>query len=269
MMHLWPNRTDCEVYLNDKIDVTELLCYLDAKNASHPDYRTTVFHALVMALARMCKERPLMNRYIQGRRTYERYEVSISFVCKRRFTDNGEESLMVFVPNDEDTLDSLSRKIVGEVCETRASEHTAHGIDRVLDNFTKIPRVLLIPIFKFIRILDFWGCVPKALTDGDPNYTTILASNLGSIQCPSIYHHLSNYGTNSILVTMGTVHKESVLTPDGNSQIRDVVDIGAVLDERIGDGFYFARSLKLVRHVFAHPELLDLPLDEPSNYDYR
>lgn len=269
MGHLMPNRTDAEVYLSDKIDATELMKYLEEKNAEHPEFKTTVFHALVMTLARMCRERPLMNRYIQGRRTYERDEISISFVCKRRFADNGEESLMVFVPKDEDTLESLSRKIVGDVRETRKSEHSTGGIDAVLDNFAKIPRILLIPIIKFIRILDFWGCVPKALTEGDPNYTTILCSNLGSIQCPSIYHHLNNYGTNSIMVTLGTLHKEPLLMPDGTTQIRDVVDIGATLDERIGDGFYFARSLKLAKYVFAHPELLDKPLGEASGYEYK
>ena len=44
MMHIMPQRTDAEVYLNDKIDVTELLRYIEKKNASHPDYKTTVFH---------------------------------------------------------------------------------------------------------------------------------------------------------------------------------------------------------------------------------
>ena len=44
MMHIMPQRTDAEVYLNDKIDVTELLKYIEKKNASHPDYKTTVFH---------------------------------------------------------------------------------------------------------------------------------------------------------------------------------------------------------------------------------
>ena len=33
MMHIMPQRTDAEVYLNDKIDVTELLQYLEKKNA--------------------------------------------------------------------------------------------------------------------------------------------------------------------------------------------------------------------------------------------
>ena len=38
---------------------------------------------------------------------------------------------------------------------------------------------------------------------------------------------------------------------------------------RIGDGFYFARSLKLIQHICAHPELLDRPLEEDSCYDYK
>ena len=59
-----------------------------------------------------------------------------------------------------------------------------------------------------------------------------------------------------------------VYMPDGTKQMRDVVDIGATLDERIADGFYFARSLKLVKHIFEHPELLDKPLSEPSGYQY-
>ena len=269
MAHLMPNRTDCEVFMNDKFDVTELMRYLEEKNASHPDYKTTVFHALIMSVARMIRERPKMNRFIQGRRMYERDEISLSFVCKRRFADNGEESLMVFVPKEEDTLETLSRKIVGDVRETRRSEVSTGGIDALLDAFAKIPRPLLMFIIRVIRWLDFWGVNPKALTDGDPNYTTVLASNLGSIRCPAVYHHLNNYGTNSIMITVGTLHKEELVMPDGHKEIRDVVDIGATLDERIADGFYFARSLKLVKHIFANPALLDRPLGEPSGFEYK
>ena len=269
MAHLMPNRTDCEVFMNDKFDVTELMRYLEEKNASHPDYKTTVCPALIMSVARMIRERPKMNRFIQGRRMYERDEISLSFVCKRRFADNGEESLMVFVPKEEDTLETLSRKIVGDVRETRRSEVSTGGIDALLDAFAKIPRPLLMFIIRVIRWLDFWGVNPKALTDGDPNYTTVLLSNLGSIRAPAVYHHLNNYGTNSIMITVGTLHKEELVMPDGHKEIRDVVDIGATLDERIADGFYFARSLKLVKHIFANPALLDRPLGEPSGFEYK
>ena len=268
MGYLLPKRTECEVYLNDAIDATELMAYLERRNAEHPEYKTTLFHCAVTAMARMVKERPLMNRFIQGYRMYERNEISISFVVKRRFAEGAEESLMVLKPKDEDTLDTISRKIVGDVKETRKSEHATGGVDALLDGFAALPRFVLIVAIRIIRWLDFWGVNPKVLTEGDPNYTTILTSNLGSIKCPSVYHHPNNYGTNSVMITIGTLHREEVLMPNGTKQIRDLVDIGATLDERIADGFYFARSLKLIKHIFAHPELLEKPLGEDSGFTY-
>ena len=269
MMHIMDKRTDSEVFLNDKIDVTELLQYLEEKNKQHPDYKTTVFHCFILAIGRMIRERPKMNRFIQGRRMYERYEISLSFVAKRRFSDHAEEALMFFTPKDDDTIDSFSYHVAGEVKEMRKSEHSTGGIDSVIDGFAKIPRILLIPVIGLIRIMDFWGVNPKALTDGDTNYSTVLLSNLGSIKGPAVYHHLNNYGSNSIMVTIGTIHKEELVMEDGSKQIRDVVDIGATLDERIADGFYFVRSLKLVKYIFAHPELLDRPFSEPSGFDFK
>ena len=269
MMHLMPNRTAAEVYVNEKIDVTELLQWLEKKNAQHPEYKTTLMHCFIVAIARMIRERPKMNRFIQGRRMYERYDISLSFVAKRRFSDHAEEALMFFTPTDEDTLDSLSYRIAGQVKETKKSEHSTGGIDATVDAFAKIPRLLLIPIIGIIRCLDFWGVNPKFLTDGDTNYSTVLLTNLGSIKGPAVYHHLNDYGTNSIVAAIGTIHKEELVMPDGSKQIRDVVDLGATLDERIADGFYFVRSLKLVKHIFAHPELLDQPIGEPSNFDFK
>ena len=269
MANVLPNRTDCEVCCRDVIDATELLKFLEKRNAEHPEYKTTVFHCALLVIARIIKERPYLNRFIQGRRMYERHEISLSFVCKRRFADTAEEALLVVVPRDDTTIDSLSRYIVGDVTETRKSEHSTGGVDKIMDDLAKLPRPILMLVVKLIRILDFWGKLPHDIWETDPNYTTVLASNLGSIKCPSVYHHLNNYGTNSIMITIGTLHKEELVMEDGHKEIRDVIDISATLDERIADGFYFARSLKLLKHVFAHPELLDLPLGEPSGFDYK
>ena len=269
MANVLPNRTDCEVCCQEKIDATELLKFLEKRNAERPEYKTTVFHCALLVIARIIKERPYLNRFIQGRRMYERHEISLSFVAKRRFADGAEEALLVVVPKDDTTIDSLSRYIVGDVKETRKSEHSTGGVDKIMDDLAKLPRPILMFVVKMIRILDFWGKLPHDIWETDPNYTTVLASNLGSIQCPSVYHHLNNYGTNSIMITIGTLHKEELLMPDGHKEIRDVIDVSATLDERIADGFYFARSLKLLKHVFAHPELLDLPLGEPSGFEYK
>ena len=268
MFHIMPNRTDSEVYLQDKIDATELVKFLEKKNAEHPNYKTTIFHCFLLAVAKMIRERPKMNRYVQGRRMYERELISFSFMAKRRFADNAEESFMLVVPKDDDNIDSISHHIYGDLTEMRKHEHSTGGMDATVDAFAKIPRLLLMLVIRIVRWLDFWGLVPRALKNGDSNYSTVLFSNLGSIKGPSVYHHLNNYGTNSIMITVGTLHKEELVMPDGTKQIRDVLDFGATIDERIADGFYFVRSLNLVKYIFAHPELLDKPFAEDSGFEY-
>jgi len=272
MPHLMDKRTDAEVFLSDKFDVTELLKYIEEKNIklseANEDYKITIFHCIVMAVAKMINERPLLNRFIQGRRIYERFDISLSFVAKRRFADHAEEALMVLVPKEGDTINDIAKKIVGDVRETRKSEVADGGIDGIMTTLGKLPMPVLAFVVGFIKFLDFWGHNIPDITEGDPNYTTVLLSNLGSIKCPAVYHHLNNYGTNSIMITIGTIHKEEIIMEDGSKQIRDVVDFGATLDERIGDGFYFARSLKLVKHIFANPQMLDEPVYSQTNFEW-
>jgi len=268
-MHIMPKRTEAEVCCHDVIDATELLKYIEKKNAEHTNYKTTIFHCFVVCVARILRERPKLNRFIQGRRTYQRNEISISFMAKRRFADDAEEAFMTFIPKDEDTLDTVSHWIYGDITKMRKSEHSTHGIDKTVDNFAKIPRLLLMLIVRIITRLDFWGHNIEALTRGDANYASVLLSNLGSVKCPSVYHHLNNYGTNSVMITIGELHKAPLVMEDGSIQVRDVIDFSATLDERIADGFYMSRSLKLIKHICAHPELLDKPLGEPSGYEYK
>ena len=102
-----------------------------------------------------------------------------------------------------------------------------------------------------------------SLAKGDPNNSTAILSNLGSIGAGAPYHHLSNYGTCSIIVTIGTCHKEMCRMPDGSEAERDVLNATFTFDERIADGFYFAKSLRVTKYLLEHPECLTQPVCEP------
>ena len=54
---------------------------------------------------------------------------------------------------------------------------------------------------------------------------------------------------------------------DGSYVMRNTIKLGLTVDERIADGYYFAKTLRLVRHLFAHPELLDLPAATPVDFE--
>ena len=259
MPHLMPKRTDAEVYLAARMDVTEALAYLQKKNEGEEEYRATLFHCFIMAVAKTVYLRPLLNRYISGRRVYERDKITLGFVVKKRFEDHSEESLMVTEALEDWTLTEVTKKVVGKVHTVRGQD--SFGLDNTLDLLKKLPRPVMMLAMWGFRTLDFFGKMPKALTDEDINYSTVALSNLGSIRCPAVYHHLNNYGNNSIMVTIVTIHKEEVFQPDGSRAVRDIVDVGVTLDERIADGFYFGRSWKIVQY------LLDRPLKEKIDYE--
>ncbi len=265
MPHLMPKRTDAEVYLAAKMDVTEALAYIEQKNEGEEEYRATLFHCFIMAIAKTVYLRPLLNRYISGRRVYQRDKITLGFVVKKRFEDHSEESLMVTEALEDWTLTEVTKKVVGKVHTVRGQD--SFGLDDTLDLLKKLPRPIMMLAMWGFRTLDFFGKMPKALTDEDINYSTVALSNLGSIRCPAVYHHLNNYGNNSIMVTIGTIHKEEVFQPDGSRAVRDIVDVGVTLDERIADGFYFGRSWKIVQYLLNEPQLLDRPLKEEIDYE--
>jgi hypothetical protein len=266
-MHLLTRRTESEVYMEYPLDVTELLRFIEQKNQEQPEYKTTVFHCVVTALARVITMRPYLNRFICGNRLYERDEISLSFVAKRQFQDQAEESLMVLKAKDNTCLSTVTRKIVGDVKELR-QQTSGNDFDKIIDTVGHLPRPILHVFVGILQRLSAQGHLPDMLTEGDPNHTTVLLSNLGSIKCGCCYHHLNNYGTNSIMITVGVIHKEPKVMVDGSIQVRDVMNLGFTADERIADGFYFARSLKLAEYILTNPSLLDIPLSEEIDYAY-
>lgn len=250
MPYLMNKRTEAEVYQNITLDVTELKEWVD-KNNEKLDFKLTYFHAFAAVLAKTIYNRPLLNRFIQGRKLYERKDLTISFVAKDKMSDDAEEKLIVLKINPTENALELGRRMAIDIFNTR--KEGTNDMDIALKALASLPRCLLIIVEKIIKVLDFYDLLPKSFTKGDSNYSTLLLSNLGSIKCASCYHHLNNYGTNSIMITIGTIKKE---------KNRYVVDLGATLDERIADGFYFAKSIKLAQEMISNPSCLEEELSK-------
>ena len=266
MAYLMPKRTEAEVYINEKIDVTELLRYIKEKNESG-ERKVTIFHCVIAAVARTVKMRPLLNRYISGKRYYMRNEISMGFAIKKRFHDHAEESLVIYKPKDEENLCAITDRLCPQIKEAKREEK-GQSVDDILNIVKKLPKPIMNLFMAFLNFADRHGLMPKSFSSVDTNYCTVLLSNLGSIKCDAVYHHLNNFGTNGIVITIGEAHKETVFDADGNPSVRDMMSIGVTLDERIADGFYFARSLKLIKHLFKNPELLDKTLGEEIDFEF-
>ena len=262
MPYVMPERCESEVYIEETIDVTEMMKYIEQSNSERKegDPKLTPFHVIAAAVGKLLYHRPKLNRFIAGKRVYQRNKMTLAFVVKRKFEDNSEESLLITEIKEDTTLSKMSRKIVGDAKHVRSTD--GNGLDDILNTFGRLPRFVMRLVMLGFNFLDFHGWVPAAVTDGDSAYASILLSNLGSIKCNAAYHHLNNYGTNSVVVTIGRIHKEQVVLDDGSVAVRDVVKLGATADERIADGFYFAKSLRMLETILADPARLELPVSE-------
>ncbi|MEA5027222.1 MAG: 2-oxo acid dehydrogenase subunit E2 [Erysipelotrichaceae bacterium] len=262
--YLAPNRAEAEVWIKEEVDVTDLLEYIQKKNTDDPSFKTTVFHAMLFAIAKTVYHRPILNRFIRNGKYFQRNDLSLSFVAKKKFSDNAEEALVCIKVNEDMNIDAISKKVIGDVQQTR--ESGTNDADDILKILQKLPGFLLKLVMVGIRTLDRYGKLPSFYYDLDPNFSSVLVSNLGSIKVDAPYHHLNNFGSNSVMMTIGEIHKAARVNENNEVVIRDVVNIGITLDERIGDGYYFSRSVRLFKQIIADPKCLDEPLKTPVEY---
>lgn len=242
---IMPKRCDAEVSSKFYIDITKLVEFVDKKNKEDLGYKMTYFHALLSCFAKTIYNRPALNRFVKNKRLYERNKITFAFIAKDKMSDKGEERIISIDLEPNDNVMTFSKKVAVDVFKVR--KEGSNDMDGILNFFTSLPKFILSFIVKIVMFLDNHGINPKVLTEGDTNYATVIFSNLGSIKTNSVYHHLNEYGTNSIVITIGTIKDEKG---------KKIVDITATLDERIADGFYFAKSIQLAEYIANNPELL-------------
>jgi chloramphenicol O-acetyltransferase len=262
MPYLLLGRADNEAVLNDDMDLTAVNQYLEEKNASNPDFKYTIFHVVMAAIAKTIYLRPAMNRFMQGHRLYQRNDISFSFVVKRAFSDKAEEALVIMKidpESDVSPIEQIYSHVKKEVNYVRKENHQ-DSTTQTVGILTKIPRPFLRMVAKILFWLEYHGWLPDLLSNIDPYHTTCFLSNLGSIKMTASYHHLVDWGTNSFFVVIGEKHFKPIFEADGTYQMREVLPLSFTIDERIADGFYFANSIKVLRKILQNPQILDQPL---------
>ena len=265
MAYLMPNRTDNEAHISLDVDCRPLDAFLAKKNAGRTQDKYTYFHLFLAAAVKCFVLRPRMNRFISGNRLYLRDHISVSFVVKKKFEDKAEEGLAYKHYGENDTVDTLHESIMEEIHQCRREDVLDNSTD-LMTKLLRLPRWLLHIIVNILFALDRKGKVPYELIKADPNYSSIFMTNLGSIGMDSGYHHLNNWGTNSFFVMIGKKHLAPEWHEDGTCTVRPVISLGFTLDERIGDGYYYAGTIRLLTKILENPELLELPFSTPVEY---
>lgn len=263
---IYPNRADNEAYIAERVNLEPIKAYLAKKNVEGIPFKYTFFHVILTALVKTVTLRPKLNRFYANENYYQRNKITAGFVIKKEFSDGSEEAMALLEARPDATIDTIHEEIRQRVQATR-NEQKMNTTDNSMDILNKLPRFLSKAAIRFIRWLDRHGWCPDFLIGDDPNYSSVFLSNLGSIRLRSGYHHLTNWGTSSLFCIIGEKKWTPLYDQNGLVEMRETVDLGLTVDERIADGYYYSKSIRLFKYLLEHPELLEQPLNTEVEYD--
>jgi hypothetical protein len=266
MPYLMPDKTGSIIFYQEDYDVTDSLGYIkewNHRNARETGALITLFEVVMLAAARAVSMRPRINRFIAGKRYYQRNQIILSFVAKKELSDDGKE-VNVKMPFAVDETLATAAKRVRDYIKKGISED-GHDNEKIVDTVMKLPISPLVTFLNFAyNWLDAHNLLPYALTESDPMWSSIFLANVGSFGLNPPFHHLFERGTCPIFMAVGKARSENRIAaaPDGNPRVeeRKVLRVNFSFDDRIADGIYMGKALELVRKFIESPVLLDVPV---------
>jgi hypothetical protein len=249
MPFLMRGKNESSVLFEHQLDMSRAQPWLEDWSRRTGQH-ATAFHLVLHALARMLHERPHLNRFIAGRRIYDRRGVFMTFSAKKAMREDAPlATVKREFPRDErfaEMVAALNSNI------KVAKSDAVSKVDKELAVFLRFPGFLLAASVALLRWLDRHGLAPRALIGDDPMYTSAFIANLGSLKIDAAYHHLYEYGNCPLFCTVGRLAKAPIVVDDA-VEVRPALLLRYSYDERVEDGFYAASGIALLRAWIEDP----------------
>lgn len=258
---IYPNRCDNEAFMMETLDLTKLNEYLETKKGQDPDYKYNMFQFMVAAILKTIILRPNLNYFIANKTMWNRNFVSAAFTVKKEFKDDGGENMAVIKVTKEDTIDTIHEKVKKHVKACKDVNQNDPTTD-IMDVLKKLPSPILRLVGDVVCFLEKRGKAPAGLLETDPYQNSVVIANIGSLGSSVGLHHLTNFGTTSLFLLIGQMKKRPFWDEEGNMTMKPSVEVSFTIDERIADGYYYTKSIRLFKKLVEEcPELLEKSLD--------
>jgi len=234
------------------IPIAPIQSYLNEKRKQ--GYRFSHLGLVLAAYLRTAAEYPLLNRFIVNKRIYQRNEFSVGMVVLKPGSLDETMSKMYF--NMEDDIFAV-HKVMDEYVEGNRGKGETNATDDIMKKLLAVPGLLNFAA-GLLKWMDLHGLLPQSLIKASPFHASMTISNLASIRTNHIFHHIYEFGTTSILVTLGNMREVPVRKGE-QIVFERCLPMGIVMDERIGSGAYFAAVFHRFKQYLANPELLEGP----------
>ena len=255
-------RNICSNLFEESFEITHIDRYIRQKRKEGlTDFGIT--HVLLAAYVRGVAKYPQLNRFISGQKVYSRGEdIQYCMVVKKEMTLESPDTSIKVHLNPHDTAKDVYEKLNAAVESVKSTTELDSGLDNLIMLLNLIPSVVLKFIVWLLKLLDYFGMLPKFLLELSPFHGSLFFTSMGSLGIPPIYHHLYDFGNLPVFGAFGCKRRAVEVLEDGTIVPRKYIDCKFVLDERIVDGYYYAAFFKYYRRLLRNPEILDQPPEE-------
>ena len=209
---------------------------------------------IIAGALRIVSQNPFLNRFVMNRKIYSRNHFCVSFVTLQPGKTSDTVNKIYF--NLDDDIFTVNQK-VQEAIERTQEPTSENALDRLMASLVRLPFLVgaAVGVLKFI---DKYFTLPFSIINASPFHTSLFITNLASIRTNAIYHHLYEFGTTGIFISMGQPEKR--IEKNGETvEERKIMPLGIVTDERIANGHYYGRCFRELNRYYKNPELLETP----------
>lgn len=258
--YIMVNRNGASNLIQDTIILDEIEHYIAGKRREGLK-GFGMMYIFIAAYIRAVSQYPGINRFLSGQKIYARNKIQIVIDIKKKMELNAQNTTIKIDFDPDATIYDVYNKFTAEFEKNRIDEEVS-SFDSTARLLTYIPGVFLKFTVWFLKLLDYFGLLPKFLIDLSPFHGSMFITSMGSLGIPPIYHHLYDFGNIPVFLAIGAKRTEVYLNREGEVAERKVMDFSVVTDERICDGHYFASALKCIRDTIKNPTVLDEPPEE-------
>ena len=263
--YIMVTRNTSSNFFRDTVEITEIEKYIREKRREGLK-NFGIMHVIIAAYVRAVSQRPAVNRFIAGQKIYARDEyIEMSLVVKKEMSADSPDTCIKPILDAHDTAAEIYHKINALIEQNKATAELNNNFDNTAKLFSFIPGVLLKFAVWLLKLLDSFDLLPRKLTMASPFHASFFITSMGSLGIPPIYHHLYDFGNIPVFLAFGSKYRKHEVNADGTVSERKYVDITAVTDERICDGFYFASAFKYFKRCMTDPHRLDTPPEEVNH----
>ena len=253
--YIMPYRYDASNSVTVDIDLDLMQDYI--RKCRKKGINMSHMSIIIAGALRIASQNPFLNRFVMNRKIYARNHFCVSFVTLQPGKTSDTVNKLYF--NLDDDIFTVNRK-VQEAIERTQQPTSQNALDKLMASLLRIPFLVgaAVGVLKFI---DKYFTLPFSIINASPFHTSLFITNLASIRTNAIYHHLYEFGTTGIFISMGQPEKKVEKNGETVEETK-IMPLGIVTDERIANGHYYGRCFRELNRYYRNPELLEIPPEQ-------